>query len=69
MAGGVLAVSAFMRMLWSGRDRHKPNAQLQERMAAYTLNPARNVQAVPQRMPRIFLFCECPRCAKEKRDA
>jgi hypothetical protein len=47
-------MSAFLRMLWSGRDRKRHNAQLQERVAAYSLfrpHPARNVWAAPQRPP------------------
>ena len=44
-------MSAFMRMLWSGRDRRKPNQRLQERIAAYSLRAAWDVKATPQRPP------------------
>jgi hypothetical protein len=47
-------VTKFIHTLWSGRDRKRRNAQLQERIAAYSLfrpHPARNVWAAPQRPP------------------
>lgn len=47
-------MSAFLRLLWSGRDRRRPNESLQERIAQYSLfkpHPARHVEAAPQRPP------------------
>jgi hypothetical protein len=45
-------MSAFLRLLWSGRDRRRPNPSLQERVAQYSMYPPhRNVQAAPQKPP------------------
>ena len=43
-------MSAFIRMLWSGRQR-KPNTRLQERIAAYSLRATWDVKATPVNPP------------------
>ena len=43
-------MSAFLRMLWSGRER-KPNPRLQERLAAYSLRAFWDVKATPVKCP------------------
>ena len=43
-------MSAFIRLLWSGRDR-KVNPALQERIAAYSLRAFWDVKATPVKCP------------------
>jgi hypothetical protein len=45
-------MSAFLRLLWSGRDRRRPNPSHQERIVQAAQYPRhRNVQAAPVRPP------------------
>lgn len=44
-------MSKLIDVLWSGRDRRKPNPSLQERIARYTLRATWDVKATPVRCP------------------